>query len=97
MSHYSAGLSCLHFAEQEWSEARRLAIVLHLLIESKHCPRNRVHESAVELGLSKRQVYRLIQRLRESGGELTAYCRMTPMAGGENRDWPHHAKNCYIA
>lgn len=53
-------------AEQEWNEARRRAFVLRPLVEFKHCPRNRAHEVAVELGLSERQVYRLIQRLRES-------------------------------
>lgn len=66
-------------AEQEWNEARRRAVVLRPLVEFKHCPRNRAHEAAVELGLSERQVYRLIQRLRESGGELTAL-----LPGGSN-------------
>ena len=63
----------------EWNEARRRAVVLRPLVEFKHCPRNRAHEAAVELGLSERQVYRLIQRLRESGGELTAL-----LPGGSN-------------
>ena len=49
-------------AEQEWNEARRRAFVLRPLVEFKHCPRNRAHEAAVELGLSERQVYRLIRR-----------------------------------
>ena len=66
-------------AEQEWNEARRRAVVLRPLVEFKRCPRNRAHEAAVELGLSERQVYRLIQRLRESGGELTAL-----LPGGSN-------------
>ena len=63
----------------EWNEARRRAVVLRPLVEFKHCPRNRAHEAAAELGLSERQVYRLIQRLRESGGELTAL-----LPGGSN-------------
>ncbi|OAI20876.1 hypothetical protein A1359_20255 [Methylomonas lenta] len=37
-------------AEQEWSEARRRAVVLRPLLEFTHCPRNKAHEAAVELG-----------------------------------------------
>ena len=59
-------------AEQGWNEARRRAIVLRPLVELKRCPRKLARDAAAELGLSDRQVYRLIYRLRESGGELTA-------------------------
>jgi len=59
-------------AEQEWNEALRRAEVLRPLVEYKRCSRKKAREAAVELGLSERQLYRLIQRLRESGGELTA-------------------------
>jgi putative transposase len=59
-------------AEQEWDEARRRAVVLRPLLEFNRCPRRNAREAAVGLGLSERQIYRLIQRLRESGGELTA-------------------------
>lgn len=66
-------------AENEWKEAYRRAVVLRPLFEIQHCSRDKAHEAAVELGLSERQVYRLIQRLRESGGELTAL-----LPGGSN-------------
>lgn len=42
------------------------------LLEFNHCPREKVRAAAAELGLSERQIYRLIQRLRELDGELTA-------------------------
>lgn len=66
-------------AECEWNEAYRRAVVLRPLFEIQYCSREKAHEAAVELGLSERQVYRLIQRLRESGGELTAL-----LPGGSN-------------
>ncbi|MFI3136162.1 MAG: helix-turn-helix domain-containing protein [Methylococcaceae bacterium] len=66
-------------AEQEWNEARRRAIVLRPLVELKRCPRKKARDAAAELGLSDRQVYRLIDRLRESGGELTSL-----LSGGSN-------------
>ncbi len=59
-------------AEQEWNEAHRRAAVIRPLLEFNRCPREKAREAASELGLSDRQVYRLIQRLRESGGKLTA-------------------------
>ena len=42
------------------------------LLEFKHCPAEKAQEVADALGLSERQIYRLIQRLRESEGEITA-------------------------
>ena len=66
-------------AEQEWDEARRRAVVIRPLLEFKHCPCTKACEAAAELGLSERQVYRLIQRLRQSDGELTAL-----LPGGSN-------------
>jgi hypothetical protein len=81
-------------AEQEWNEARRRAVVLRPLVEFKHCPRNKAHEAAVELGLSGRQVYR---GYANPAANSLPYCRAVPMAGAENSDWPHHARNCSIA
>ena len=66
-------------AEQEWNEANRRALVVRPLIEFKHCPREKAREAAAELGLSDRQIYRLIQRLRKLDGELTAL-----LPGGSN-------------
>lgn len=59
-------------AEQEWNEANRRALAIRPLLEFKHCPAERAREVADALGLSERQIYRLIQRLRESDGEITA-------------------------
>ncbi len=66
-------------AEQKWDEAHRRVEIVRPLLNFKHCPRNRAHEAAIELGLSDRQVYLLIQRLRESDGKLTAL-----LSGGSN-------------
>ena len=66
-------------AEHEWNEANRRALVVRPLIEFERCPREKAREAAVELGLSERQIYRLIRRLRELGGELTAL-----LPGGSN-------------
>jgi len=49
------------------------------LMDLEHCPRERARAAAAELGLSERQVYRLMQRLRAAGGELTAL-----LPGGSN-------------
>lgn len=59
-------------SEQAWHEAERRALIMRPLLEFERCPRDKAHEAAVALGLSARQVYRLIQRLREFDGELTA-------------------------
>ncbi|HYA39644.1 MAG TPA: Mu transposase C-terminal domain-containing protein [Candidatus Methylomirabilis sp.] len=59
-------------AEPDWDEARRRAAVLRPLAELQPCPRLRARAAGAELGLSERQVYRLIQRLRETDGALTA-------------------------
>ncbi len=59
-------------ADEEWNEANRRALVVRPLLEFDHCPREKAREAAAKLGLSERQIYRLIQRLRELDGELTA-------------------------
>ena len=59
-------------AEQDWNEARRRADVLRPLAELAHCPHDRARAAAAQLGLSERQVYTCLQRLREADGALTA-------------------------
>jgi putative transposase len=59
-------------AEQDWNEAHRRAVIIRPLAELKQCPRSQARAAAADLGLSERQVYRLIQRLREADGALTA-------------------------
>ncbi|NNM59558.1 MAG: helix-turn-helix domain-containing protein [Legionellales bacterium] len=56
----------------EWNKANRRALAIRPLLELKRCPCEKAREVADELGLSERQIYRLIQRLRESVGEITA-------------------------
>lgn len=71
--------------KQAWDEAHRRAVALRPLVAFKHCPRHQAREAAAELGLSERQVYRLIQRLRKSDGELTA---LLPGNSGGGRGKP---------
>ncbi|KTD15551.1 Transposon Tn7 transposition protein TnsB [Legionella gratiana] len=78
-------------AEQEWNEANRRAIVLRPLIDQKHCPREKAREAAAELGLSERQIYRLIQRLREFDGELTT---LLPVNSNGGRGKPRLSMPC---
>ena len=71
----------LKIVEPKWNEAYRRSIILRPLAEQSYCPRHQAHEAATTLGLSVRQVYRLIRKLREAQGELTALlshnCRRT--------------------
>ena len=59
-------------AEHDWNEARRRADLLRPLAELAHCPRDRARVAAAQLGLSERQVYTCLQRLRQADGALTA-------------------------
>ncbi len=65
--------------EQDWNEARRRAVIMRPLVDVERCPREQARAVAADLGLSERQVYRLLQRLRAAGGELTAF-----LPGGSN-------------
>ncbi len=65
--------------EQDWNEARRRVLVMRPLLDLERCTRERARAAAAELGVSERQVYRLLQRLRAAGGELTAL-----LPGGSN-------------
>lgn len=66
-------------AEHDWNEARRRADILRPLAELAHCPRDRARVAAAQLGLSERQVYTCLQRLRQADGALTAL-----LAGGSD-------------
>jgi putative transposase len=59
-------------AQQDWNEARQRALFLRPLMDVERCPREGARAAAAELGLSDRQVYRLLQRLRAADGDLTA-------------------------
>ena len=54
-----------------WQEAERRGAMLRALAVGR-CRRNDAVAAAAALGLSARQVYALVQRLRTSGGLLTA-------------------------
>lgn len=58
--------------EPLWQEAERRALVLRPLAALPACPREQARAAAVALGVSERQVYRLLRRCREGGGTLTA-------------------------
>lgn len=55
-----------------WREAERRAAVIRPLARLPECPRDRLVAAADDLGLSVRQVHRLVRRCREVDGALTA-------------------------
>jgi putative transposase len=63
-----------------WREAERRAAVIRPLAALPACPRGEARTAAEALGLSERQVYRLLRRCREGGGALTAL--VTEGSGG---------------
>ena len=69
-------------SEAEWREAQRRVNVIRPLVALHRCPRHEVAAAASELGLSQRQVYRLVRRCREADGALTA---MLPSASSGGR------------
>ena len=75
-----------------WREAERRAAVIRPLAALPVCPHAQASAAAKELGVSERQVYRLLRRCREGGGELTArhcqgkrfyYVLLEPPAGAD--------------
>ena len=58
--------------EPLWQEAERRAAVLRPLAALPACPREQARAAAAVLGVTERQVYRLLRRCREGGGALTA-------------------------
>jgi putative transposase len=68
--------------EALWREAERRAAVLRPLAALPRCPRDQALAAAAALGVSERQVYRLLRRCREAGGELTA---LVPTGSGGGR------------
>ncbi|KQN05163.1 Mu transposase C-terminal domain-containing protein [Sphingomonas sp. Leaf25] len=58
--------------EPLWQEAERRATVLRPLAALPSCPREQARAAAAALGVTERQVYRLLRRCREGGGALTA-------------------------
>ena len=55
-----------------WQEAERRAAVLRPLAALPTCPREQARAAAVALGVSERQIYRLLRKCREGGGTVTA-------------------------
>ena len=58
--------------EPVWQEAERRAMALRPLVALPACPRVQARAAAADLGVTERQVYRLLRRYREGGGALTA-------------------------
>jgi putative transposase len=58
--------------EAHWREAERRAAVIRPLAALPACVREDAKTAAAALDMSERQIYRLIRRCREAGGELTA-------------------------
>lgn len=64
-----------------WQEAERRAAVLRPLVQLPTCPRHAARTAATDLGLSERQIYRLLQRCREGSGTVTSLVRSEPSGG----------------
>jgi len=58
--------------EPLWQEAKRRAAVLRPLAALPACPREQARTAATALGVTERQIYRLLRRCREGGGAVTA-------------------------
>ena len=72
--------------EGKWNEARRRADIVRPLAERNHCPRHLARSAASELGISERQIYTLLRRMREAGGTVTALLPTGPRGGlGQSR------------
>jgi len=76
------------FPEIAWSEARRRAEIIRPLAEREHRPRHMIQAAAVTLGPSERQIYTLLRRCRDAGGDLTA---LLPEQSSGGRDRPRMA------
>ncbi|BCA63480.1 hypothetical protein HMP09_2714 [Sphingomonas sp. HMP9] len=61
--------------EPLWQEAERRAAVLRPLADLPACSRDQARMAATALGVTERQVYRLLRKCREGGGTLTAMLR----------------------
>lgn len=61
----------LTLSEEAWNEARRRAEVIIPLAAQAHLPRSKAEEAAKHLGLSIRQIYKLVRRFKNSAGLLT--------------------------
>lgn len=70
--------------EDAWREAERRAALIRPLAGMGRCPSDRVAAAASDLGLSTRQVHRLIRRCRTADGALTALLP-TPPDGGRGK------------
>ena len=58
--------------ESDWNEAQQRAEILRPLVNLDRCPHHLANKAAIQLKLSMRQIYTLINRLREADGVVTA-------------------------
>lgn len=61
--------------EPLWQEAERRAAVLRPLADLPTCSRDQARIAATALGVTERQVYRLLRKCRAGGGALTSMLR----------------------
>jgi len=72
--------------EQDWNQAKQRAEILRPLAKLEQCPRYLAQEAAANLKLSVRQVYTLVQRLRQANGVMTVLLSKEPSGGrGKHR------------
>ena len=75
----------LTLSEQAWAEAHRRARVIAPLAAMLAVDQHAADEAAAQLGLSRRQIYTLLQRFRRGDGLVTDLVpRRSP--GGKGRD-----------
>ena len=67
--------------EDAWREAEHRAVLIRPLAGMERCPSDRVVAVASDLGLSTRQVHRLIRRCRAADGALTSLLPTAPDGG----------------
>lgn len=70
--------------EQIWREAEARAAVLRPLLALAGCSRKQAREAAASLGVSERQLYRLLRQCREAGGTVTALVK-SRIRGGRGK------------
>ncbi len=69
-----------------WQAAEQRAVLIRPLVARPNCSRADAVAAGLKLGISERQIYRLIQRCRAGGGNLTSLVAEGPNGGrGKSR------------
>ena len=71
--------------KQAWNQAKWRTEILRPLANLEQCPRYLAQEAAIKMKLSTRQIYTLIQRLRQADGAVTSLLPKKPNGGRGKR------------